>query len=108
MNQTRYQITLSVNGDHSVSVSGDDPGSVKEGLAWAKGIYLKLRERSAAPAARSETVHHEITAPAPEDSPTCAIHNLPMVRVNGRKGQFWSCHEKLADQSWCPYKPPKA
>ena len=108
MSQLKYRITLSIDGNHSVSVTGDDPAAVQEGLAWARGIYLKLTERSAAPATRGEAVHHEITAPAPEEHPTCAIHSTPMVRVNGKRGAFWSCHEKLADESWCPYRPPKA
>jgi hypothetical protein len=110
MPDAQYQITLQLDGNHSVSVPGDDPTAVKDGLAWARGIYLKLQERAkqspAAPTFHiSETVNHQVAAP--EQPPTCAIHNKPMVSVNGTKGQFWSCHEKLADQSWCPYKPPK-
>ena len=53
------------------------------------------------------TYHHDITPPAPQLPPTCAIHNKAMVSVNGKKGPFWSCHEKLQDGSWCPYKPPR-
>jgi hypothetical protein len=110
MSQVKYQITLSIAGNHSVSVTGDDQEAVNEGLAWARGIYLKLQERAkqspAAPSFQtSETVNHQVAAP--EQPPTCAIHNKTMVSVNGKKGQFWSCHEKLADQSWCPYKPPR-
>ena len=107
----RYQITLRIDGNHSVSVSGDDPATVTDGLAWARGIYLKLQERakqpSPAPLPRTaETVAHQIAADA-EQPPTCAIHSKPMVSVTGRKGRFWSCHEKNEDESWCSYKPPK-
>jgi hypothetical protein len=107
MDQAKYQITLSVDGKHSVSVFGDDPASVKEGLAWARGIYLKLKERSEQQALPStaEAVHHD-TSPS-EQPPTCAIHQQLMTLVNGKRGEFWSCHEKLEDGSWCPYKPPK-
>jgi hypothetical protein len=110
MAQATYQISLRLDGNHSVSVSGDDPTSVKDGLAWARGIYLKLQERAkqnpaAPPIQTSEAVNHQVAAP--EQPPTCAIHSKPMVSVNGKKGQFWSCHEKLDDGSWCPYKPPK-
>ena len=99
MTQAKYQITLSLNGNHSVSVSGDDPTTVKEGLAWARGIYLKLKERSD---------QQQALSPAPgQEAPVCAIHHQSMVSVNGKKGQFWSCHQKLEDGSWCPYKPPK-
>jgi hypothetical protein len=44
---------------------------------------------------------------APEETPMCAVHDLPMVWQKGRKGYFWSCHEKKADGSWCDYKPPR-
>lgn len=47
------------------------------------------------------------SAPA-EQAPMCAIHNKPMSKVQGAKGSFWSCHEKLTDGTYCPYKPPKA
>ena len=30
---------------------------------------------------------------------------VPMVKVNGRRGPFWSCHEKNSDGSWCSYRP---
>jgi hypothetical protein len=119
MAQAHYQITLSLDGNHAVSVTGDDPTQVQEGLAWARGIYLKLKERSAAvsnsagvsetsPAAASSasTVYHHDIAPV-EPAPICAIHHQPMVRVSGRRGEFWSCHEKLDDGSYCPYRPPK-
>ena len=46
MPEAKYQITLCVNGNHAVSVTGDDPTSVKDGLAWSRGIYLKLKERA--------------------------------------------------------------
>src|ERR671931_644082 len=109
MAQAKYQITLCLNGNHQVSVAADDPTSVNEGLAWAKGIYLKLRERAAGSEADSasgqQTIYHEVRpverTAAP---PLCAIHNQPMVKMNGKRGEFWSCHEKLPDGSWCPYK----
>ena len=111
MSQVKYQLTLSLDGNHSVSVTGDDQEAVKQGLAWARGIYLKLQEgpkqsMAAASLQAAETSSHQITLPE-QQPPTCAIHNRPMVSVNGRKGQFWSCHERLDDGSWCPYKPPR-
>jgi hypothetical protein len=109
MAHVTYRITLSVSGDHAVSVSGDDPVAVNDGLAWARGMYVKLKERSEpttpTPAAPQAVDHQDISpTPAP---PICAIHNVAMIRMHGQKGEFWSCHEKLEDGSWCPYKPPK-
>jgi hypothetical protein len=112
MAQVTYRITLSVSGDHAVSVSGDDPVAVNDGLAWARGIYLKLKERAAVgnQASSSETTqtHHQaIDSLETTQPPSCARHKLPMVRMNGKRGEFWSCHEKLDDGSYCPYRPPK-
>ena len=41
----------------------------------------------------------------PEEVPICAVHRIPMVWQQGRKGYFWSCHEKNLDGAWCSYKP---
>src|SRR5919199_546105 len=107
MAQAKYQITLCLNGNHQVSVASDDPTSVNEGLAWAKGIYLKLRERPPSSESDSangqQTVHREIRPTDSATPPLCTIHNEPMVKMKGRRGEFWSCHEKLSDGSWCPF-----
>ena len=113
MAQVTYHVTLAVDGNHTVSVLGDDPVAVNDGLAWARGIYLKLKERSAAVSSQSsssettQTYHHDIQPSETEQPPTCAIHHQPMAEMRGSKGKFWSCHQKLDDGSWCPYRPPK-
>ena len=106
MSQLRYQITLSLDGNHSVSVSADDPTAVKDGLAWARGIYLKLQARTEQRAllSSSQVVHHDLP-PAPQKVEICGVHQLPMHLMNGKRGPFWSCHEKLSDGSWCNYRP---
>jgi AraC family transcriptional regulator of adaptative response/methylated-DNA-[protein]-cysteine methyltransferase len=35
----------------------------------------------------------------------CAVHHVPMIRVYGRNGPFWSCHEKMPSGEWCSYQP---
>jgi hypothetical protein len=97
MARTTYHVTLSLNGDHRVSVTSDDPTELSESVAWAKGIVLKL-EAYAREHAEEEQVE--------EEPPTCEVHQLPMVKVQGRTGEFWSCHERMPDGSWCSYKPP--
>ncbi len=96
MTQTTYQITLSIDGNHSVSVSGDDPTELSDALAWAKGIYLKLD-------ALAQKQHED--EPPEGDPPLCELHQVPMTWQKGRKGHFWSCHQKNPDGSWCDYKP---
>jgi hypothetical protein len=39
--------------------------------------------------------------------PLCEIHQVPMVRMKGTHGHFWSCHIRNEDDSWCDYRPPK-
>ena len=103
-------MNLSVDGKHSVSVQSDDPAAVTEGLLWAKktwGQLVRLPGKSV-PALPSESQEprHE-SAPSSDDTepPICAVHNLPMVKVQGKKGAFWSCHQKMPDGSWCNYRP---
>ena len=95
MPRTTYHVTLSLDGDHRVSVTSDDQAELSEGLAWAKGVVLKL-EAYAREHAEEEQVE--------EEPPTCEVHQIAMVKVQGRKGEFWSCHEKLPGGEWCKFK----
>jgi hypothetical protein len=38
-------------------------------------------------------------------APVCAVHHRSMVLMRGRRGPFWSCHQKNGDGSWCDFKP---
>jgi len=90
---------MSTDGNHKVTVTIEDPGGTDAALAWAKATYAKLIR-----------TNNASTAPSPEDvdePPICAVHQLPMARMNGRLGPFWSCHEKNLDGSWCSYKPKR-
>src|SRR5688572_8983493 len=107
MPQTIYKVQLSVIGEHSVSVSSDDPAAVTEALVWAKQTHGKLARLSRGPVPQETAVssdgHHDDGDA--EEAPICAVHQLPMVRVQGRRGPFWSCHERNPDGSFCSYKP---
>jgi hypothetical protein len=113
-------VNLCVDGKHTVSVQSDDPAAVTEGLLWAKkpwGQLLRLPGKPFESLVQAETeqtaqvakleVGHEPKQPAQLElePPVCGVHQVPMVRVNGRKGPFWSCHEKMADGGWCSYRP---
>lgn len=43
----------------------------------------------------------------PQTIPNCPYHNKPMTYKTGQYGNFWSCGTKLADGTWCKYRPPK-
>jgi hypothetical protein len=113
-------VNLSVDGKHTVSIQSDDPAAVTEGLLWAKktwGQLLRLPGKPFESLAQAEQepsdqvskleVRPKAEPPAQLElePPICGVHQLPMVRVQGRKGPFWSCHEKMADGSWCSYRP---
>src|SRR4051812_19953606 len=106
MTTTKYRVTLSVDGNHTVSVQSDDPAAVTEALVWAKKTYGQLGRLPQA-ALPGELLSDDL-ATAIRDSdepPVCAVHALPMVRVSGKRDDFWSCHEKNDDGSWCSYRP---
>ncbi len=94
-NSPVYQIIMSTDGRHKVTVTIEDPDDSDTALASALGIYAKLKK-----AAKVQPV--PVSA---EEPPECEVHHIPMVRVAGRKGSFWSCHRKNPNGSWCTYKP---
>ncbi len=97
MSQTTYQVILSADGNHQVIVTTDNQGETTLALAWAKATYDKMVGQDGP---------RDATRPdgdeAPGQAPLCAIHGVPMVWVDkGRRGPFWSCHQKNEDGSWC-------
>jgi hypothetical protein len=48
---------------------------------------------------KTETIELQVQAPM------CLIHDRPMVLMHGRRGPFWSCHQKSKDGTWCDYRP---
>ncbi len=90
---------MSTDGDHKVSVTIEDPGGTDAALAWAKATYAKLMRNE-------DPANGQAVRSVPEtETPECALHRLPMVRMDGRLGPFWSCHQKNLDGSWCNYRP---
>jgi hypothetical protein len=96
MAQVKYQISLAVDGNHSVSVSGDDKEALKEGLSWAKRVLDKLVAAKASPSQSEQQ---------PQQVAICAHHHSPMKWMVTGKGSFWSCHRRNPDGSWCSYRP---
>jgi hypothetical protein len=101
-----YQVTLSSDGKPVVSVTSDDPAAVRDAIPWLAQTYATLlKDAKAVPKVGTPTTVSLPTAETEEQPPICAVHQLPMVRVQGKRGPFWSCHERLPDGSWCRYKP---
>lgn len=95
-NRPLYQVTMSTDGNHKVTVTIEDPAGTDAALAWAKATHAKLLRTDDQPESSRDDV---------DEAPECQVHRLPMTRVQGRMGPFWSCHNKNQDGSWCNYKP---
>jgi len=105
-----YQLTLSSDGKPVVSVTSDDPQAARDAIPWLSQTYVTLLKDAKAVPKPATTLTGPPAAPqAPSEepivAPRCAVHQVPMVLVQGRKGPFWSCHEKMADGAWCQFKP---
>src|SRR5215210_6112596 len=104
MSKVIYEVTLSPDGKHCVSVKSDDPNSLKDALPLAMKIQEKLLQVEG-----SATSPTPVNQPGPQPqaqppAPLCGVHSTPMTQVQGKRGSFWSCHKKNLDGSWCSYK----
>lgn len=100
MQGTTYQITLSAGGKVAVTVSAEDPAEMKAGLAWAQLAYKSLVDNQGKKDDQPREPEQQ-----EEETPICAVHQVPMVRVKGKYGTFWICHERTEDGSFCSHKP---
>ena len=97
-----YQITITSDGKPMVTVTSDDPQATRDAIPWLAQTYATLlKDAKAVPRPGTTSVQAQQT----EEPPVCTVHQVPMARVQGRKGPFWSCHEKLPDGNWCSFKP---
>ncbi len=100
MANTTYQVILSSDGKHTVIVSSDEQAAIDAALQWQQATYDRLVARYGLKGEQRRKNGETVEA-----APQCAIHHIPMAQVQGRLGQFWSCHEKNLDGSWCSYRP---
>ena len=105
-----YELILSHDGKHSVSVRSDDPVALQEALPLAKQLQSGLPQfdespsptPSISPPCAQQPDLHQLQAPL------CGVHSTPMTQVQGKHGPFWSCHQRTLDGSWCTYRPARA
>ncbi len=102
MAQTTYQVILSTDGKHTVIATSDDAAMNKAALEWAKSTYDQVVARYGL---KHEQFHKKGEETSEEEIPTCAVHNVPMTKQQGKFGSFWSCHKRNADGSFCSYRP---
>ncbi len=108
MANTTYQVTLSVDGAHTISVTSDEPAAMKTAVAWAKATYDALVEHDRKASTAAVAAGKADDQAAADAAPICAVHQKAMVRVQGKRGPFWSCHERTADGAFCSYRPLQA
>ena len=101
MAQITYEVRLALDGNHSVVVRSADPSQMNVAIAWAKATHAVLAARY------SDTIAEgsQAAADGPTEPPTCGVHDIPMVRVEGKNGPFWSCHERDDQGRFCSYRP---
>ena len=101
MAQTTYEVRLAIDGNHSVVVRGADPSQMKVAIAWAKATHAALNARYGDAPATQDQAEDEL----PAEPPTCGVHDIPMVRVEGKNGPFYSCHQRDDQGRFCSYRP---
>src|SRR5437016_5545237 len=104
MNDITYKVSVLVNGQHSVRIESDDPTIAGRALEWLSQTYhvAPIKRRVDAPSFPAAPQITLPVAPQPvEQPPICSIHQTPMTLVNGKRGQFWSCHNRMANGEWC-------
>jgi hypothetical protein len=76
------------------------PAKAKE-AAWVQVDRFPTAQR------KVEQVNLDIQAPNQRtDAPLCGVHGTPMsLVIKSTTGPFYSCHKRLADGSWCSYRP---
>ncbi len=102
MAQTTYQVILSTDGKMTIIGTTDDQAMAKSVFGWAKATYDRVVEVYGTKADLYQKANGH--GNGHENLPVCGVHHVQMTLVNGRKGDFWSCHEKNPDGSWCNYR----
>jgi hypothetical protein len=95
-----FQLRQTSTGKPKVLILADDPYAITVELGSIKTppVY------SAAQSASIPVVEQPELSEQPEE-PICGVHQLPMKLMQGKRGAFYSCHEKMPDGSWCNYRP---
>ena len=107
MANTTYQITLAVDGRHTVTVTTDDVADTTAALTCGRALYEALVKRYGVPEP-SQAVSADAADGGRTEAPMCAVHAVLMVRMQGKRGPFWSCHARMDDGNFCSYRPTTA
>jgi len=95
-------VILSTDGKHTVIANGDDEASAKAAVAWASAVYDRLVVKYGLKKDQFKTNGER---QGEEAAPECGVHHVPMVKVQDKRGEFWSCHQRDAEGNFCSYRP---
>lgn len=105
MSQTStFQVILSSDGKHTVLATTDHWQDTDDALAWATFTYDRLVKRYGLKHEQYGRTNGNGNGNG-ESVPMCGVHQVPIVKIDGKHGPFWSCHQRNADGSFCSYKP---
>src|SRR5713226_8164626 len=105
MADIKYAISVIVNGQHSVNIEADDPMIASRALEWLSQTYRVSPAPKRADEGAAPQVPLQVAPQQEAQAPLCGIHQKRMTLMNGKRGQFWSCHEKMGGGSWCTFRP---
>src|SRR6266550_373898 len=103
MADIKYAISVIVNGQHSVNIQADDPMIASRALEWLSQRYRVSPAPQRADEGAAPQVPLPVTVQQEGQPPICGIHHQPMKLMSGKRGPFWSCHEKMPNGDWCDY-----
>jgi hypothetical protein len=101
-----FQLSQTSNGKPKVLILADDPYAITVELGSIKTPPVYSTAQATKPPTIVEQTNLDIEPPAqPITAPICANHHIPMKLMHGKRGPFYSCHEKMPDGSWCKFRP---
>ena len=94
-----FQISQTTDGKPKVLILADEPYAITVELGSIKTppVY------NAAQSTSIPIVEQPELSEQPE--PICGVHHNPTKLMHGKRGAFYSCHERMPDGSWCNYRP---
>lgn len=101
-----FQLSQTADGKPKVLILANDPYAITVELGSIKTPPVYNAAQSAKSPTVVEQVNLDIQAPTqPTTAPICGVHHTPMNLMHGKRGPFYSCHERMPDGSWCNYRP---
>lgn len=104
-NSFSKQVVLSTDGKHSILVAGNTPKEMESAIKWAIAAYDKMVKRYGLKHEQYSKTNGSSNNTNGDTVPVCGVHNVPMVRANGKYGPFWSCRQRDESGAYCKYKP---